>query len=136
MRTKIAAAAGTLLLIAAWAAADDYGPLRAIGEGRALYLANCASCHGTDARGLASPALDRLFARDGAFDALRVANHIEGRRDGVTGKPMPAWGTRLQASWPYGRAGALMQIQKLTRYLEFAQVDADRPALAAATTHR
>jgi len=136
MRTKIAAAAGALLLIAAWAAADDYGPLRAIGQGRALYLTNCASCHGTDARGLAGPALDTLSARDGGFDALRVTNHIEGRRDGFSGKPMPAWGTRLQASWPYGRAAALMEINKLTRYLEFVQKESDRPAQAASTTPR
>jgi mono/diheme cytochrome c family protein len=135
MRTWIVGAAGAFLLVAAGAAAGERGSLRAIGEGRGLYLANCAACHGTDARGAVGPSLVELGA-EGTFSRLHVANRIEGRRDGIAGERMPCWGTRLQDSWPYGRPAALLTIHKLALYLESAQLDSQRSVAAAAASHK
>ncbi len=74
MRIRIVVVAGAALLVAGWAGADERSSLQAIGEGRALYLVNCASCHGTDARGLSGPNLTAISARDGVFDRRHVAN--------------------------------------------------------------
>jgi mono/diheme cytochrome c family protein len=121
MRIRIVAVAGAALLVAAAAGAEEKTSLRAVGEGRALFVANCAGCHGSDARGKVGPDLTALSLRNGGFDRRYVANHIHGRRDGMGGQTMPAWGVALQHSWPYGRSGAALKTYKLTRYLESIQ---------------
>jgi mono/diheme cytochrome c family protein len=131
MRNGIVAVAGAALLVAAWAGADEKGSLRAIGEGRALYLTNCASCHGVDLRGATAPDLTRIVGKDGRFTRLHAANHVEGRLDGTMGGSMPYWGTALQDRWPYGRPAALLAIHKVTAYLESAQADTSRAVAQA-----
>jgi mono/diheme cytochrome c family protein len=124
------------LLTADPAAAGDKNRLRAIGQGRALFLAHCAPCHGADARGAAmaaggdAPDLTRIEARDGAFDPVHVAKHVDGRRiDGTRPHRMPRWGEQFARSWPRGEAWAAAQVWTLTRYLDFVQETP--PAVAA-----
>lgn len=136
MRIRIIAVVGATLLVGAWAGADERGQLRAAGEGRAIFLANCASCHGKDARGGSAPSLAAIATRDGAFDRRRVINRIEGRRDGYSGHPMPAWGHVLAQSWPRGRSGAALKEYKLAAYLEFVQADTNRSQVAGSAAPR
>jgi mono/diheme cytochrome c family protein len=110
------------------ATAGDRNRLRAIGQGRALFLVHCASCHGADARGTgaeseaSAPDLTRIEARDGVFDPVHVAQHVDGRRlDGHGPHRMPRWGELFARSWPRGEAWAAAQVWKLTRYLDFVQ---------------
>ena len=132
MRLACIAVAGTALLVSALAGADERADLRAIGEGRALYLTNCASCHGTDATGLVGRDLKTLGQRDGTFDRTHVANHIQGRRDGFTPRPaMPAWRVGLTRQWPGGPTAADLGTVKLVRYLEFVQAAPPRAVATA-----
>lgn len=104
------------------ASAGDKDHLRAIGQGRALYLAHCASCHGPAGRGAEGvPDLTRIEVRDGTFDPVHVAKHVDGRRLGRASSRMPRWGEHFARSWPYGEAWAAAQVWKLTRYLDFVQ---------------
>jgi mono/diheme cytochrome c family protein len=132
MRTACIAVAGTALLVAALAGADDTSDLRAIGEGRALYLTNCAGCHGPDASGLTGRDLTGIAQRDKSFDRLHVANHIQGRRDGFApGTAMPAWRVGFTRTWPGGQVAVGLNTLKLVRYLEFVQA-APPPTVAHA----
>jgi mono/diheme cytochrome c family protein len=121
MRVACIAVAGTALLAATLAGADDTSRLRAIGEGRALYLTHCASCHGQEGTALAGHDLTAIVAREGTFSRLTVANHIGGNRDGVNRRTMPAWHTVFVHSWPGGNGPAMLATRKLVRYLEFVQ---------------
>jgi mono/diheme cytochrome c family protein len=111
------------LLPPAAAADGDTNRLRAIGQGRALFLTHCVACHGLDGRGGTGGAdLSRIEARDGAFDPVHVAKHVDGRRvDGARPRRMPFWGDRFARSWPRGEAWAAAQVWKITRYLDFIQ---------------
>jgi mono/diheme cytochrome c family protein len=131
MRIACIAVAGTALLVAALAGADERSDLRAIGEGRALYLTNCASCHGTDATGLNGRDLTGISQRDRAFDRTHVANHIQGRRDGMASKTMPTWRVAFTRTWPGGQVAVDLNTLKLVRYLEFVQA---APPTTVATT--
>lgn len=134
MRSTGIAVAGTALLVAALAGADERSDLRAIGEGRALYLTNCASCHGKDATGLTGRDLTGIAQRDRAFDRTHVANHIQGRRDGLASKTMPTWRVAFTRTWPGGQVAADLSTKKLVRYLEFVQ--AATPTTVAAAEPR
>ena len=120
MRIKVIVL-GILLGAGANALAQDFkaSELRVIGEGRAVYLAQCTGCHGWEGRGssadpgLVGPNLRQIAQRDGAFSRLDVRAHLA---FGVSHSPtaMPAFdidrsvGTRL---------GTL----KVIRYVEFLQ---------------
>jgi len=134
----LALASLVALLPAGTATAGDKNRLRAIGQGRALFLVHCASCHGADARGAAvgtdggAPDLTRIEARDGAFEPVHVAKHVDGRRiDGARPHRMPLWGDLFARSWPRGEAWAAAQVWKLTRYLDFVQETSPADAVAA-----
>lgn len=88
MYRSLIAASGLLVALAACTpqfASDE-------AEGAAFFAANCASCHGTDAKGggelaagldTAPPDLTTLSARHGgAFPHVYVANVIDGYRRG------------------------------------------------------
>lgn len=127
MRKVVVVLAGAALL-AATAVAQDTDTLKAIGQGRAIYLTHCASCHGADVKGTATgtnggiPDLTLIAARDGAFKPLHVATHVVGRRDGMKNeKTMPCWGGAFKDRWPGGEGAAALQALKLTRYLAFVQ---------------
>jgi len=131
------------LLVAA--SVQAYGPndLRAIGQGRGLYLRHCAACHGTEARGAgpraaecprAVPDLTAIASRGGGFKRL----HVQAQIRHSAGGGMPSWGLALAGSGPRRSEGAAARdIWLLTRYLEYAQTpgvtvagqpEADRPA--------
>ncbi|HEY6552657.1 MAG TPA: c-type cytochrome [Vicinamibacteria bacterium] len=122
MTGRVIVLAGAALLVSWTAAADDEGRLRAIGEGRALYLTNCKSCHGVDVKGGTAPDLTAIRARDGSFSVLHVTNHITGGRSGGrTDGGMPSWGRILTGQWPHGEGAAALQTWKLAKYVEFVQ---------------
>jgi mono/diheme cytochrome c family protein len=127
MKRLIVVLAGAALL-AAPAAAQDNNTLKAVGQGRALYLVNCAGCHGADVKGTTAgtnggaPDLTLIAVRDGEFKALHVAGHIVGRRDGMKNeKAMPCWGRAFKERWPRGEGAAALQVYKLSKYIAFVQ---------------
>jgi hypothetical protein len=122
--------AAGVLLGASVASAEDEATLKAIGTGRAVYLANCASCHGADARGLAvgtnggTPDLTLVAARDGEFSPLHVVGHVRGRQNGASNPDphgMPRWNARFRHGWPGGAGAAQLQEWALVKYLAFVQ---------------
>jgi mono/diheme cytochrome c family protein len=132
MNGKIVVLAGAALLVGTVSGADDTSQLRAIGEGRALYVAHCSSCHGADAKGASAPNLTAMGSRDGSFSALHAANHVTGRRDGLDNGTMPCWGRVHVRRWPGGEGPAALRTWKLVKYLEFVQVPASNDRVAAA----
>jgi len=127
MKRLIVVLAGAALL-AAPAVAQDTNTLKAIGQGRAVYLVHCAGCHGADVKGTPAgtnggiPDLTLVAARDGGFRPVHVANHIAGRRDGMKNeKTMPCWAGAFKDRWPGGEGAASLQAYKLAKYLAFVQ---------------
>jgi mono/diheme cytochrome c family protein len=115
------------ILVAASAQAHRPEDLKAIGQGRGVYLRNCAACHGADARGAgprasecarAVPDLTAIASRDGGFRSL----HVQAEIRHSAGGGMPSW-ERVLASPGFvrGEAAATRDVWLLTRYLEYAQ---------------
>jgi hypothetical protein len=140
MRMRAVGIAGVLVFAgAALAQAQSYDvrTLRAIGQGRALYLQNCAACHGalaggntnvpvgTDGVTCAPPDLTSIAARDGGFSPLHVKVHIEGQPSGKCQPGMPCWQQVFRAN--HDDAHALMQVYKLVKYLEWLQEHEQTP---------
>jgi mono/diheme cytochrome c family protein len=118
------------VLAASTAQGQDVKELRAVGQGRALYLTYCASCHGTDARGaltgtdhLRTPDLTTIGARDGRFVPAHVSMHIDGRMDAGAGESeMPCWGAAFSRRGVVRDDGrAAVRVWTLTRYIAFVQ---------------
>jgi mono/diheme cytochrome c family protein len=121
------------------AAAQDSGlkkvpaPYTSPTDGREMYQAYCASCHGLDGKGhgavapwlkQAPPDLTRLAqAHKGAFPAALVASIIRGEAATAShgAKEMPVWGPVFRSF--DGRQDATVQqrVATLTRYLEGIQ---------------
>lgn len=137
--TKLVIVLAGAALLAAPALAQDTNTLKAIGQGRALYLTHCAACHGPDAKGASVgtngsgiPDLTLIAVRDGEFRPLRVANHIVGRRDGMNDESaMPCWGAAFKDRWPQGEASAAVKVYKLSKYLAWAQQPAPQQQVAS-----
>lgn len=118
---------------------EDNGTLQAIGQGRARYLVACARCHGVDAKGeyvvgrdgevVATPDLTSIELRDGRFDPVHVAYHIDGSPWGTCTSGMPCWRQVLRRADGYGAAYAQLQTWKMTKYLQSIQ---EAPEAAAA----
>ncbi len=126
MKTATVVLTGGALLLASASLAQERGELKAIYEGRALYVAHCAGCHGLDARGTAwgtdghggCPDLTRIAARDGRFRIVHVGNHIGGRHDGDSShRSMPIWLRQLKQEWPAGDAVAPLKVAWMAQYL-------------------
>lgn len=110
---------------------EDNGTLQAIGQGRARYLVACARCHGVDAKGeyvvgrdgevVAAPDLTGIELRDGRFDPVHVANHIDGSPWGTCTADMPCWRQVLRRADGYGPAYAQLSTWKMTKYLQSIQ---------------
>jgi mono/diheme cytochrome c family protein len=131
MKPLAALAAATVLASAGVAVAQSNTELRTIGQGRALYLAHCAACHGTDAHGLATgtnhqrtPDLTLIAVRDGRFDPVRVGTRIDGRHDAHAASAMPCWRDVFGLTGPRRDDGrATLKVHALTRYVAFIQAD-------------
>jgi mono/diheme cytochrome c family protein len=129
MKRAVFVLVGSALLLASPALGQDTGSLKAIYEGRALYVAHCAGCHGGDARGAAwgtdgngIPDLTRIAERDGGWRAIHVANSISGRHNGDNPKrTMPCWVRSLKEEWPQGDAMGQLKVAWLTQYLAAVQ---------------
>ena len=110
-------------LVASTAAADE------VARGRALYMRNCASCHGVDARGngpaafvlkTPPPDLTTLAKRHGGkfpyeyvLDVLRFGTRVvsHGSSD------MPIWGPIFASMDNYDQAAVRKRIKDLSDYL-------------------
>jgi len=102
-------------------------------DGAALYKAYCATCHGTDAKGIGpmtewlkikSPDLTRLSIREGGkFPLVRVQRIISGEENITAGhgtREMPVWGPVFsQIAWDQdlGR----IRVYNLAKYIEKIQ---------------
>jgi mono/diheme cytochrome c family protein len=107
-------------------------PALADDAGRALYVANCASCHGAYGEGDGPAALDmgaplpdlRYLAKrnGGAFPAAAVAEIIDGREfvKAHGPRPMPVWGDAFEALTG-NAATANARIKALVDYLATIQ---------------
>lgn len=142
---KVAFALASVFILAsvgaAFAQEYDTRTLRAIGEGRALYVQRCAACHGPLAQGLSNvptgtdgitcsaPDLTKIKDRDGRFDRLHVRVHIEGQASGKCAPGMPCWQQVLRQSVG-GDAYAFMQTYRLVKYVEWLQ-EHEQQAVAA-----
>ena len=102
-------------------------------EGSRLFRTYCASCHGTDARGVGPlpdrlrhvpPDLTRFAARNGGvFPAERVRRIIDGRDVASHGdRDMPVWGDAFKRTRD-GRTEAevKLRIDAIVKYLEAIQ---------------
>jgi mono/diheme cytochrome c family protein len=109
-----------------------------VSEGRALYLRNCAACHGVkaDGNGPAAPALAikppdlrLLSARYGnPLPQDQIARFIDGRADVVAHGPrdMPVWGEKVW-EFPDGKGNSSQvtpRIAALIAYLQSIQTHA------------
>ncbi len=83
--------------------ADDANPIPAtassISQGQALFLVNCAACHGTDASGT-GPALELRNSPNADLTASHVENHTDQQlhawiRNGIGGTQMAGFESRL-----------------------------------------
>jgi hypothetical protein len=135
MGWRVAAVGLAFLGLGTLGFADEYtaSELRAIGEGRGLYVKYCMGCHGAMAKGTAEsrtpaagPDLTVIVLRDGAFDRLHVGNHIlYGDQPWYAPAPapaqMPSWNRGLRVK-NFGNDGkAACDVLKLIRYVEFVQ---------------
>jgi hypothetical protein len=102
-------------------------------QGSQLFRTYCASCHGTDARGMGPmadrmrhqpPDLTRFAARNGGvFPSERVRRIIDGRDVGSHGdRDMPVWGDAFKRTRD-GRSDAdvKLRIDAIVKYLEGIQ---------------
>lgn len=111
-------------------------PARAIAsvEGKDLYAAYCAACHGKDGKGNgpAAPALKSMPTdlteiakkNNGTFAAVAVEQSITGAGRPVAAhgsSDMPVWGP-IFFSMGQDQALETMRIKNLTRYIESLQV--------------
>jgi len=141
MKSFVIVLAGAALAVSAQAFAEDFdtNTLRAIGQGRALYLQHCASCHGPAARGNAEmtfgtngrtvtpPDLTALASRDGQVSATHIRVHIQGRAWGKCTTGMPCW-QQVFATSGKGDAYSFLQMWKLAKYVQFVQAPDTRVA--------
>jgi mono/diheme cytochrome c family protein len=131
MKAATAVLAGAVLAASGLADAQEVSKetIRAIREGRAHYMQQCAACHGllakgntsvalgTDGRTCAPPDLTSISEREGRFDGVRVLSQIR-LGDGRAG--MPALRGTHGRSWSDPRTQ--LELYNLVKYLEWVQV--------------
>ena len=136
VRTSFALSAAAALTISACAPQETMPQPQ---DGRALFVENCAVCHGTDARGdgpmaramaKAPKDLTLISLRHGnVFPRAKVLSTIDGyaRSDRLTGPNMPEFGALLEGDLvPYDTGDGTLtptprKLVALTEYLESIQ---------------
>jgi len=123
-----------LLVVVSMATASTAGTAD-VAQGRALYLQNCASCHGrsADGKGPVAPALStpptnlRLLGEryGNPLPEDQIARFIDGRADVKAHGPrdMPVWGDKVWQN-PEGQGSPSQvseRIAKLVAYLQSIQ---------------
>lgn len=99
-------------------------------EGRKIFMQNCATCHGANAKGdgptarllKKAPAdLTKIEKVDGKFPRIRIQRVIAGEDmlESHGSRDMPVWGTVLRQK--HGPAFAQLEIYNLTNYIESIQ---------------
>jgi mono/diheme cytochrome c family protein len=103
------------------------------GDGKEMFIAYCAACHGADAtgKGPAAPALKKapadlttLAARNnGVFPQLHVSRFIKGDEvvEAHGSRDMPIWGMVFDSMHPHQDSLVLMRIANLTAYIQGVQ---------------
>lgn len=133
---KTNAAVWTVVVVSVASVAAAYPQRRdaaGVLDGRLLFMANCASCHGASATGdgPAAPALrarpadlTKMASRNGnLFPSAKAHRIIDGRDVGAHGNPdMPVWGTAFKMQ-PGGASDedVKARIAAIVRYLESIQ---------------
>ena len=135
MKRLLAVSAAVLLAAAAAQAGgeEDWG---AIGLGRAFYISNCASCHGSLAQGTAegSHRLDLTTLAEhygGRFDEVAVFQVVYGAHVVPVGghRDMPVWGRLIARERSQGDAIARARCTSLVAYLKYIQDHPPRPVV-------
>ena len=144
-------AAASLWLVAADSALGAEEGFSSAEVGRALFAQHCAVCHGDDARGGGEfsnllkrppPDLTRWAERrGGSFDALEVAERVDGRSAPTAhgGTEMPIWGERFSehAAPGQGSESALRgRMMLLVDYLRSVQTGISEAENATAGSRR
>jgi mono/diheme cytochrome c family protein len=128
-----AVAALVIAISASWAARPIAEPLKADTEdGRALFIAHCASCHGRSGRG-DGPAAETLRVRPvdltqlakrsgGVFVDESVLRIIDGRGVKAHGNiEMPVWGDVFKRRQGLDDEAVKARIEAIVRYLRSIQ---------------
>lgn len=123
----------TLLSVVGWAQEKSPRKLPATLNGKELFVAYCASCHGMDGKGggpvapalkTALPDLTTLSARKGGFPTAELEKVILGEGKGAAAhgsREMPVWGVvfrRVENDQDFG----LVRVRRLVEYIESLQV--------------
>jgi mono/diheme cytochrome c family protein len=132
MRTAIGTAAAALTIAAAIAGAQAPSVSGGDGSGRELFVAYCASCHGTSGRG-DGPAADvfrtrpadltKLAAKtNGIFAADTVSRVVAGRGNRAHGSvEMPVWGEVFKRMPGLDDSAVKARIDAIVQYLRSIQ---------------
>ena len=125
---------GALIVSVAWAATAQKEPAStaAARQGRTLYVAYCASCHGSSGRG-DGPASDSFRVRPadltqlakqngGVFVAERIQRTVDGRGVKAHGSiEMPVWGDVFRRREGLDDEAVKARIEAIVRYLNSIQ---------------
>lgn len=127
----VVASVGVLSVVPVVLAQPQTPTDRVRAEGRTLYLAHCASCHGASGRG-DGPVADSLRRRPsdltqmakqngGAFPSAKASRIIDGRDVGAHGTvEMPVWGSVFKRT-EGTEASAAARIAAIVRHLDSLQ---------------
>lgn len=100
-------------------------------DGKAIYDAYCANCHGTTGRGngpaarhlsVPVPDLSTITARDGAFNAAHVRSHVMEPDGHRPGEVMTCWREVLAANYHRDQALVNLAVANLVKHVEGLQV--------------
>jgi mono/diheme cytochrome c family protein len=137
MWKMLAPTAGLVLVVSLSSGAQSQKSAAAAvpgGDGRALFVTYCSSCHGTAGHG-DGPVADDLKVRpadltqlakatDGAFIAQRIQRMIDGRDRYIKGHgsiEMPVWGDAFKRRDGLSEEAIKARIGAIVRYLQSIQ---------------
>jgi mono/diheme cytochrome c family protein len=127
-------AAGAVALAVARPAAGQSGTVRQVMDGKELYTAYCAACHGADGRGdgpaaiaLKTPPADLtsiITRHEGTFPRDRLVDYIVNGDRSIPAhgsKDMPVWGPNFAALEPGSARPVGERVEAIVAYLRSIQ---------------